>query len=133
MIQFIIATLTLLVLDGIWLGLIAKPLYMDTIGKLMRVSDGSLQPIWLAGAIVYFALILGIVVFVIPKANGRLLPALLWGGLFGLLTYTIYDFTNLAILADWSLKISIIDVIWGCIVCGLTSLITVFITRQFFG
>jgi len=133
MLSFIIAAVTLLTLDFIWLALIAKPFYMETIGKLMRVSNGSLEPLLLPAAIVYLSLLIGLVVFVFPKAEGKPLAALLWGGLFGFIAYAIYDFTNLAILNDWSLKMSIVDVIWGTFVCGITSCITVFIVQKFSG
>ena len=129
MLRPIIATLTFLILDGIWLGIIAKKMYVDAFGQIMRLSDGAIQPYWPAAIVVYFALILGILVFVIPKAQGSAMSALLWGALFGFITYATYDFTNLAVLAQWSVKISIIDTIWGMVLCGLTSFITVLLVK----
>jgi uncharacterized membrane protein len=43
---------------------------------------------------------------------------------FGLVTYATYDLTNLATLKDWPLIITIIDLIWGTVLCGLVSLVT---------
>lgn len=129
MIKAIVSTLTLLILDGIFLGLIAKKLYLTEIGNIMRLSQGSLHPLWIPVVIVYAMLILGILFFVIPKAEGIPLHALLWGALFGLITYGVYDFTNLAILTNWTLKISIIDTLWGMTLCGITSFVTVLITQ----
>lgn len=129
MLRIIIATVTFLILDAIWLGLLAKQMYIDAYGNLLRMSGGSMQPLWPAAVVVYIALIAGLVVFVIPKANGQLLPALLWGALFGFVTYATYDFTSLAVLANWSLKVSIIDTFWGMFICGITSFVTVLLTR----
>lgn len=126
--QIITATLIFLVLDGIWLAFLSNKLYSDTIGPLMRLVDGKMQPNWGAAVIVYIALISGILLFVLPRANGMPLQALFWGGFFGFVTYATYDFTNLAVLANWPLKISIIDTTWGIILCGLTSFLTVLIT-----
>ena len=109
MLRIIVATLTFLVLDTIWLGIIAKKMYIDAFGNLMRMSNGSIQPSWPAAIIVYVALLVGILVFVIPKSGNSITQALLWGALFGFVTYATYDFTNLAVLSQWSLKISIID------------------------
>lgn len=127
--KIITATFIFLILDGIWLGFLSNKLYLDTIGPLMRLVNGKMQPNWGAAVVVYIALISGIILFVLPKANGIPLEALLWGSIFGFVTYATYDFTNLAVLANWSLKISIIDTIWGMILCGLTSFLTVMITK----
>ena len=128
--QYFTVTLTFVLLDAIWLGLIAKKMYIDAFGNLMRISNGAIQPSWPAAIVVYIALITGIIIFVIPKANGHPGFALLWGAIFGFVTYATYDFTNLAVLSQWSLKISIIDTLWGMVLCGLTSFIAVLITNK---
>ena len=127
--KIIVLTITFLILDGIWLGLIANKMYIETLSPILRLSNGSIQPNWPAAIVVYIALISGIMLFVLPNAGGNLLSALLWGAFFGFVTYATYDFTNLAVLANWSLKMSIIDTIWGMVLCGLSSFITVLITR----
>ena len=125
----IIATITFLLLDATWLGYVGKKFYFDEIGSLMRMNDGVAQPLWPAAIVVYVALIAGILLFVIPKANGSVLHALLYGALFGLVTYATYDFTNLATLQSWSIKISIIDTIWGAFLCAATAGITVWLSK----
>ena len=35
------------------------------------------------------------------------------GGLFGLFAYGTYDLTNLAVLRDWPLGLTFIDLVWG--------------------
>ena len=127
--QAIIATITFLFLDALWLGFVGKQFYLDEIGHMMRMSDGTAQPLWPAAIVVYLALIGGILVFVLPKANGNLLSALLYGGLFGLVTYATYDFTNLATLNNWSIKISFIDTVWGMVLCGTTACLTAWLSR----
>jgi uncharacterized membrane protein len=120
-----------LILDGLWLGLIAKSLYRQELGSIMRMSNGAMAPNWLAALIVYVALIAGVMLFVIPKAQGQMVQALLWGALFGALTYAIYDFTNLAVLSAWNWKIAIIDTLWGATLCGLVSMATVWVSAKF--
>lgn len=127
--KILISAVVFICLDVLWLGYFGKQLYLNTIGPLLRLSGTDLNPNWLAAVVVYIALITGIVAFVLPKAHGLLLPSLLWGALFGLVAYGTYDFTNLAVLSGWSIKISIIDTIWGMVICGLTSFLTTLITR----
>lgn len=127
--KLITVTITFLILDALWLGLIAKKLYIQELSSLVRISNGVMQPLWSAAIIVYIALIAGILLFVLPKAQSSILLAGYWGGLFGLISYAIYDFTNLSTLKGCTLKIAIVDTLWGCILCALTSIITVWITN----
>lgn len=128
---FITAIVACFLLDMLWLGLIAKNIYQTELSSLLRKSGDAFMPNWSAAVIVYLAIALGIVCFVLPKAQSDIPMTAAWGALFGLVTYAIYDFTNLAILANWSLKIALVDVVWGTVLCGATSVITVLVQRWF--
>ena len=47
--------------------------------------------------------------------------SLLWGGLFGLVVYGVYDMTNMATLDNWPVRMVWGDVCWGCLHCGVTT------------
>lgn len=127
--KIIITSIIFLILDGIWLGFLSKNLYIENIGSLLRLKGNSIDANWYAAIIVYIALISGILLLVLPKAGGELIPALLWRAFFGFVTYATYDFTNLSVLDKWTLKISIIDTIWGMVLCGLTSFLSTLICK----
>ena len=91
-----------------------------------------MTPIWWAAAVVYICITLGIVYFVLPSAQGDYLQALVGGVILGLVTYGLYDFTNYSILANWTWKITVIDFIWGMVLCGLSSVFATFIQNRFF-
>lgn len=101
-----------------------KKIYMTQIVDFLRIENNAISPNFFAAAIVYIALIAGILIFVIPKAQGNPLLALMWGALFGFVTYATYDFTNLAVVKNWPIGIAVIDVLWGCVICGVTSFVT---------
>lgn len=115
--------MTLIILDGVWLGLIASSLYHDSIGHLCNLVDGRMVVNYGAAAVVYIALVAGIHIFIIPSSTSSF-TAMTQGLLFGIITYGIYDFTNLAILRAWPLSISLIDVAWGGTLCAITSAVT---------
>lgn len=123
---FIAATLTFILMDAIWLGFIAKPLYISEYGAMLRLVGNSIKPLWVAAFIVYIVLIGGIMVFVIPRAGGNWMSGLIYGGIFGLVTYGTYDFTNLAVMANWPVMITIIDVLWGIVICAVSSAVGVY-------
>jgi uncharacterized membrane protein len=115
--QFFAVLTCYLAIDFVWLGVLMKDFYRREFGDSLSVK-------LLPAAIVS----LGITVFVLPKTGGRPLAGLLWGALFGLIAYGVYDLTNLATLPDWSLKVTVIDILWGATVCGLISLIASFVS-----
>ncbi|KTD46563.1 membrane protein [Legionella quinlivanii] len=128
---FFLTMLCVLILDMIWLAFLAKSIYAKHIGMLLRTSGEGMAPVWWAAAIVYVCITLGILYFVIPNAQGNYMQALFGGVMLGLVTYGIYDFTNYSILAGWPWKITLIDFIWGMVLCGLSSLFAVFIQNRF--
>ena len=67
-------------------------------------------------------IVTGIQVFVLPRAaQGTITVFLFWGALFGAITYSIYDLTNYALLKDWPLAVTVVDILWGAVICGLTA------------
>jgi uncharacterized membrane protein len=117
-----VGVLSFIGLDYIWLSKIAKEFYLGNLRDHITVENGSLVPYFPAIPLVYIVAIVGIWLFVLPKAT-HLSGALLWGSLFGFLMYAFYDFTNLATLKDYPWTLTIADVIWGTIVVGIISVI----------
>lgn len=110
-----------LILDGLWLGLIAKKTYQNKIGHLM-----SEKPNWIAAIVFYILFIFGLGFFVIQPAitTQSISYAILAGLFFGAITYGTYDLTNLATLKRWPFSLTVIDILWGSVLCSLVSLFT---------
>ncbi|MFY9701072.1 MAG: DUF2177 family protein [Terriglobales bacterium] len=108
-------------LDMVWLGLAAKNFYAKHIGFLMKTNVN-----WAAAILFYLLFIAGLVVFVVTPAieKGSWARALLFGALFGLITYATYDLTNLATLKNWSLAVTVVDLIWGTVLAASVSVAT---------
>lgn len=118
----LVGTVSFIVLDYLWLSKIAKEFYLGNLRDHVTVENGSLVPYFPAIPLVYIVAIIGIWLFVLPKAT-HLSGALLWGALFGFLMYAFYDFTNLATLKDYPWTLTIADILWGTIVMAVISLI----------
>ena len=124
--SMIAATCVVLVLDVLWLGYIARDMYFQSLGQYLHIESGVLTVNYYAAFIVYVAIIAGIFIFVLPTTQGQPLQAALRGALFGIITYAIYDYTNLAIIKDWPWFICFIDVLWGGFLCGTTSFVAAY-------
>ncbi|MBL8136840.1 MAG: DUF2177 family protein [Acidobacteria bacterium] len=119
---FLTGLVTLLALDLAWIGLVANQFYKQELAGLARM-DGENFAIRLGPALVLYPLmILGLQIFVLPRVvAGQPLTAALWGGLFGLIGYGIYDLTNYATLAQYSLRMTVVDMSWGTVLFALTA------------
>lgn len=124
---YLIALTVFLIIDILWLTVIAKNLYQNQIGTLMKDNIN-----YISAIIFYLLFIIGLVVFVISPAveNESWTHALIYGALFGLITYATYDLTNLATLKDWPINVTIIDLIWGMTISSAVSVITYFIASN---
>ena len=109
--------LTMFVIDMLWLGVIAKSMYANAMGSLMSPS-----PNWWAAAAFYLLFPLGLLIFaVLPQADSPVWKAALMGALFGFFAYATYDLTNLAVIKDWPVGLTFIDLAWGTMVSGIAA------------
>lgn len=123
---FLIAVPVFFAIDIFWLALIARKFYKDQIGFLMKPEIN-----WYAAIIFYLLFIAGLVIFVIEPAVERQswINALVFGALFGLVTYATYDLTNLASMKGWPLLVTVVDMVWGTFLASSVSVITFFIAK----
>lgn len=114
-------------IDMVWLGWVAKSFYRNQIGFLMK-SDIN----WAAAFIFYLLFVVGLVLFVITPAleKSSWMHAMVFGALFGLITYATYDLSNLATLKDWPLLVTMVDLAWGTVLAASVSVVTYFIAQK---
>ena len=124
---FFIALPVFFVIDMAWLVLVAKKFYQQQIGFLMKPDIN-----WFAAIIFYLLFIAGLVLFVISPAVEKhsWVHALIFGALFGLISYATYDLTNLATLKDWPVIVTVVDLIWGTVLASAISVITYLISTK---
>jgi len=105
-------------IDLLWLGVVAKNFYQNNLSAFLSPSVN-----WPAALAFYFMYIAGIILFAVkPGLDAQSIgKAALWGALFGFFTYATYDLTNLATLRDWPIKVVIVDIAWGTLLCTLVA------------
>ncbi len=118
--------LVFLAIDFLWLGVIAKRFYENYLGHFLRD-----QVNWPAAFLFYLLFVLGLMVFVVLpafKANAWF-QSLLFGMLFGLVTYATFDLTNLALLKGWPTTVVFVDILWGMFLSSTVSTAGYFISK----
>ena len=107
---------TMLVLDLVWLGAVARGLYTSALGPLMRP-----EAYWPAAALFYAFYVAVIVTWAVLGTEGPRAAARR-GAALGLVAYTTYELTNWAVLRDWPAWIVPIDVAWGVVLTAVAAL-----------
>jgi uncharacterized membrane protein len=115
------------VIDLLWIGVVADSFYRSQLGDLFAPTI-----VWQAAALFYVFYILAIIGFaVIPALKERSLKkALLLGAGLGFTAYMTYDLTNLAVIRDWPLLMSVIDIVWGTLLTAGISVATTYVALR---
>ena len=119
---------SLLVIDSVWLTKVAPKFYKSNIGHLMAEN-----PNLLSAGLFYLIYIVGVVVFVVqPAVDAKSLSyAVSRGALFGLVAYSTFDLTSMAVFKNWPVKVTVVDMVWGTILTTLVAVLATFIATKY--
>lgn len=109
-----------IIIDLIWLGFIARPVYRHFLDNLLAEQTN-----WGAAIMFYILFVAGLVYFaILPSLREKKIKiAVKNGALYGFFTYMTYELTNLAVIKDWPIGIVPIDIVWGVILgCSVASI-----------
>ncbi|MEX0940485.1 MAG: DUF2177 family protein [Candidatus Babeliales bacterium] len=127
---FLVGYVTFILLDLLWFGLIMRDFYIEQLAHKARVVNSGLLIHWPIALFVWFLLVIGLMVFVLPKVIGiSVIYQFLYGAFFGLVVYGIYQGTNFAILSSWPLMLVWVDIAWGMIINGIMTIFLAYIFR----
>lgn len=123
---WLVTTTLLAAIDFVWLGIVARDHYRRQLGHLL--ADDANVP---AAIALYLVLAGGAFVFAVIPAieRGSATHALALGAAVGCFAYAVYDLTNLAVLRDWPLTTSLLDIAWGTALVATTSWLGFHIAR----
>lgn len=129
-IAYFVTLVIFLLVDAIWLGIVAKNFYASQLGDMMLEKPN------LGIALIFYCFyVIGITVFAVLPAlsSEQWLHALLYGGLLGFVAYGTYDITNMATLKNWPIVMSLVDIVWGTILTGTSAVMAFFAVRMITG
>jgi len=115
-IAYLAALVVILLLDGLWLGFIAKNLYQTEMGLLMNES-----PRWGPALAFYLLYPVGLVFLVTAGGAPEIGTAALRGAVVGAMAYGAYNATNLSVIRGFSGKLAIIDFCWGTVLTAIAA------------
>lgn len=114
MIKYLLAAITLVVIDGLYLNLVKD--FFNRQVKKIQGTDMNVN--FIGAALSYVFLIFALNYFIIRYNKSPKDAALL-----GLCIYGVYEFTNYALFKNWSILTVILDTSWGSFLFWLTTYI----------
>lgn len=127
--SFVFASVIFLIIDIVWLSNAVKSLYRPQLGSLLTE-----KPVMWAAILFYFIYTIGLTLLILRPAiiNDSSFQALWTGIIFGIVAYGTYNLTNMATIKNWSPLIVFIDTSWGGFLTGISSFISVYLTKYIF-
>jgi len=128
LIAYASAVIAFLVIDGLWLGLIARQFYADQLGSLLR------SPFWVLPAAVFYLFYTAGLVFLAVRPlqpEISISSVAIYGAIVGAMAYGTYDMTNLSTIKDWPVLMSVVDMIWGTVLSASVAVVSALVVRQF--
>lgn len=116
-----LATLAcMVILDGVWLWLTMEAIYRKHLSHVLAE-----KPLWWAVIAFYLLYAFGLYFLVVRNSavsDTGSLNIFVSGLVFGAAAYGTYDLTNQATIKGWPKFITIIDILYGSLLSGLSAL-----------
>ena len=117
-----------LILDGIMLTLVMKPLFARHIGAAL------IDPIRAVPALLFYAAYVAGLLYLVSwpalkTGSSVVIPA----AIIGAMAYGTYEFTSYAIMRDWHPQMVVTDLIWGTVLTAFAAWVGVAVTRAVAG
>ncbi len=107
-------------IDALWHLVIFGKTYARDLRPLARTAGDKIVFDTAAGLLAQVLVVTSLVVLVLYATAGRgdLRGAALVGALAGVLAITVYGITNYALMRDWSLRLTVLEAVWGPVLGG---------------
>ncbi|MBI28801.1 MAG: hypothetical protein CFH21_00664 [Alphaproteobacteria bacterium MarineAlpha5_Bin11] len=124
---FFIFSFLLLIIDFIWLSIAPKYIYRPNLPGLLLD-----RPVLWAAILFYFIYSIGVTIIILRPAliDNSVITATWTGFIFGIVAYSTWSLTNMAVLKGWSKFVTIIDISWGGFLTAFASGLAIYLTNK---
>ncbi len=113
----------MVVLDLLWLGLVASSLYASQLGDLKRPEA------YLPAAGIFYVFYVAATWLYAVRGAATPKDAAMRGAGLGLVAYATYELTNWAVIRDWPALLVPIDIGWGIALTTITAVVGKLVRR----
>lgn len=128
-----LSAIIFIILDLLWLSVIGRNLYFNTMSYMAEVKDGKIVFNLKAGITVQVIIAVGLVFFISMalQINNTLINSIITGAVSGFILYATFDLTNLSFVKGYPLSITLIDISWGTVQGLLSGIYVYYLTACF--
>lgn len=120
-------------IDVVWHILLFGSIYQQRIKQVAPMVDGQLAIKSVPGLLSQVLVVSMLMVLInYQRPELRLMDGLVVGAAAGVLAITVYGLVNYALIKNWTLDITILEVVWGPILGGLSGLFMVWAKNLIF-
>ncbi|MDA3832699.1 MAG: DUF2177 family protein [Spirochaetales bacterium] len=125
--------LIFIVLDLLWLSVVARTIYFKQMSYLAAVENGRIVFNLPVGLSVQAIIALGLAVFISLAllVDNTLAASLCVGAFAGFVMYCTYDLTNLSFIRNYPVSITVVDIAWGTAQGIFAGIYVFYLTRYF--
>ena len=123
--SILVLIFSFIVLDTLWIRLVAIKWYQSAVKPLLLMKDGVVAANLLPAILFYVVVIFSLAWLVVIPSN-KVSSALVNGAVAGLMSYATYALTCLSIYKGWSWPLAIGDIVWGTVLCALSCALAVY-------
>lgn len=120
--SWVVLFCTMMVIDGVWLSCMVQKFYKPYLQGIF--SDELKYVVALVFYLIYSAGVAYLIMLPAFQYQATLYDVLLRGSVLGFIAYGAYDLTNQATLANWPLIVTVVDMVWGALMTGVSSIIS---------
>ena len=126
----VITFISFIILDYLWLGLIAKNFMSGQLSYIARMEGSGISPFMPSAIVVYLIMTLALEVFIFHgMGSADIWRTAGYSALLGFCLYAVFDFTNHAIIKGYPVAFLIVDIAAGTLLFGLVSMISFYLRR----
>ncbi len=122
---FLAFATSMLAFDLLWLGVVARSLYVQSMGSLMR------DPVYAPAALLFYVMYAFSVYWLVVRVASSVRDVAVRGAQLGAFAYATYDLTNWAVIAGWPASIVLPDILWGIVLTATASAFAYTFQRRF--
>ncbi len=131
LLSWVIAFALVSAIDGVWHLLIFKNRYRAGIERVANVKNGKVAFKGISALISQILVVTSIMILVLMVIGlgGSYQQAAIVGALAGTLAISVYGLVNYALIKNWSLDITILEVVWGPIIGASSGLLVAYLNN----
>lgn len=130
---YLLSFVTISIIDAVWHLVLFGKQYSQWFAPVARMVGGKLDLQYIPGILSQVLIVAVMMFLVLYKTGGhpKLYQGALIGAACGMLAISVYGLVNYALIQNWGLEITILEVVWGPILGAFSGMTIAYLGGKF--